>query len=631
MFKEKNVYLFDGGFGTYYSQKYEESSNRCEVINLKNPQKVIDIHVEYINAGVDAIKTNTFGAFFENFGNDYEKIIKNGYNLALKAREISRRNVDIFADLGPVTGDEVVNQIEEYKKVVDVFLEEGATNFLFETLGDSSAVIEIAKYIRQRKKAATIVVSFGVMPDGYSLDGFFVKDLLEEVLNDVNIDAIGLNCISSAIHLNNLLLRLVNTYKFDITQKAFLFMPNAGYPVVRGYRTFFEGNIDFFEKQIEYALGLGVSIVGGCCGTTPKYIKKIKDGINNFKKNTDTDQNLDGKERKCLDENVNHNAELNLNKINEIKSEIKELLFSDDNIKADGIETNNNKLKTISDNISKTGKIFAVELDSPKNDDTSTFMKNAKKLQEAGVDKITIADCPIARPRMDSSLLACKVKRELGLDVIPHMTCRDRNINATKALLLGLSAEKIRNVLVITGDPIPSAQRDEVKSVYQFNSRKLARYINSLNQELLNGKINIYGALNVNAVNFNVELDRALQKMEEGVCGFLTQPILTHRGFDNLKIATEKLKGALILGGIIPVVSERNARFMQSEINGIDVDDEIIERYVGKTKEEARVIAVELSVEIASKIKDYVDGYYLMTPFNRTDIIIDVIKRIKEL
>ena len=75
------------------------------------------------------------------------------------------------------------------------------------------------------------------------------------------------------------------------------------------------------------------------------------------------------------------------------------------------------------------------------------LLAGARTLREAGVDAITIADCPIARPCMDSSMLAAKLHRELGIDPIPHMTCRDRNINATKALLLGLSAEGVHNVL----------------------------------------------------------------------------------------------------------------------------------------------------------------------------------------
>ena len=255
-------------------------------------------------------------------------------------------------------------------------------------------------------------------------------------------------------------------------------------------------------------------------------------------------------------------------------------------------------------------------------------MAGAQRLKDAGVDILTIADCPIARARMDSSLLACKVKRELDMDVLPHMTCRDRNLNATKALLLGLYAERVRNVLLVTGDPIPSAERDEVKTVYQFNSRKLSAFVSELGRQTLPGGFHIFGALNLNAKNFDVQLKLAKDKIKNGMVGFLTQPVLSENAIENLKRARKELD-TYILGGLIPIVSERNARFMNSEVNGISVDSSIIESYVGKDRDQSEELAIRITTDFAKRIEDLVDGYYIMTPFNRTSLVAKIIGNLK--
>ncbi len=277
-------------------------------------------------------------------------------------------------------------------------------------------------------------------------------------------------------------------------------------------------------------------------------------------------------------------------------------------------------------------KVIAIELDSPKDVDLTAYLEGARRLQAAGADLLTIADCPIARARMDSSLVACRVHRELGMNVLPHMTCRDRNLNATKALLLGLYAEGVREVLAITGDPIPTAERDEVKNVYQFNSRKLAQYIVSLAGEgrEMPSPITVFGALNLNARNFDVELRRAKEKLENGMSGFLTQPVLSAQAVENLKKARETLgERAKILAGILPVVSQRNAIFMENEVNGIHVDEAIIQKFEGLDRAAGEELGLEVSVQAAKAAAPYADGFYLMTPFNRVALMERLIARLR--
>ena len=133
----------------------------------------------------------------------------------------------------------------------------------------------------------------------------------------------------------------------------------------------------------------------------------------------------------------------------------------------------------------------------------------------------------------------------------------------------------------------------------------------------------LYGNVYDEACQYALKL--AKEKEEKGMIGFLTQPVLTEEAFENLKRAKEELSG-YILGGVIPVVSARNARFMDSEINGINVDPKITELYEGKTRAESEDLAVEISVEIMKRISGFTDGYYLMTPFGRTGLIVRIMK-----
>ena len=328
----------------------------------------------------------------------------------------------------------------------------------------------------------------------------------------------------------------------------------------------------------------GALILGGCCGTTPEHIAALKAALE-----AHPPVRVSVTER--APETESQTAERNL----------------------------------LWEKLEEGRRVVAVELDPPVDDDIGFFMDGVRALRDGGVDAVTIADCPIGRPRADSSILAAKIRRELGVEPLPHMTCRDRNLNATKALLLGLTIEGVHNVLLVTGDPIPSENRDEVKSVFNFNSRKLARFVSSLNETALRTPFQLFGALNVNAPNFSIQLDLAKEKEEAGVCGFLTQPVLSPEAMENLQRARQELKGKL-LGGIFPVVSHRNAVFLNNEIAGIRVSDEIIARYEGKSREECEAIAVELSVETANQIAPYTDGLYIMTPFKRVALIEKILK-----
>ena len=576
--------LFDGGMGTYYKAK---PGTECEQGNLLDPAGVRKVHREYLEAGAEAIKTNTFGLprMAAARQPDWQALARAGWKLAAEAAV--ETGAAVFADLGPAPDTEAAPAGSIYTAVARCFVEQGAKNFLFETLSSDAGVLEAVQAVKAQVPDAFVLVSFAVLPDGYTREGMYSKDLVRRMTESGIVDAVGFNCVSAPGAMRTLVQQLGGT------ALPLSVMPNAGYPVVTRTQVKYQGKPEYFAKELARIAAEGVRILGGCCGTTPAHIAALRAALDS----------LPAVEKAAPAVQVSTPG-------------------------APTVEKDDAFLRKL--NAGK--KVIAIELDSPKDADLTNYLAGAKRLQAAGADLLTIADCPIARARMDSSLVACRVHRELGLCTLPHMTCRDRNLNATKALLLGLYAEGVREVLAITGDPIPTAERDEVKNVYQFNSRKLAQYIVSLAGEgrEMPSPMTVFGALNLNARNFEVELRRAGEKLENGMSGFLTQPVLSEQAVENLRRTRETLgERAKILAGIMPVVSQRNAIFMENEVNGIHVAEDIMEAFAGLDREQGEALGLEISLKMAREALPYADGFYLMTPFNRVALMERLIARLK--
>lgn len=569
---EKRTVLFDGAMGTCYAARHPEES--CELADLRRPEEIREIHRAYLDAGCQAITTNSFAlsAAMSKPG-EAKEIVDAACRIALEAAE--PYGAWVFADIGPApAGNRKV-----YQKQADWFLQAGIRHFLLETLPSDEGVPELARHLKARCPDAFLIVSYAVAYDGCTREGFSGRELFRNTAALPEVDAVGFNCVSGPHHLLEYIQHL------DLDGAALSVMPNAGYPTVLGRRTVYQGTPEYFGRKLAEIAQAGAVIVGGCCGTTPAHLASAAKAL--------------AKPRNLLPAQPAGKSEAR-----------------------PAPEKN-----PLADKLDAGRRVIAVELDPPVDDQISFFMEGVQALRRAGADAVTIADNPIGRPRADSCLLACKIKRELGAEPLPHMTCRDRNRNAAKSLLLGLSIQGVHNVLLVTGDPIPSEDRDEVKSVFNFNSRKLIRYVSALNQNLRT-PFRVFGALNVNAKNFDIQLRIAQEKEEAGAAGFLTQPILSPEALENLKLARKSLHGA-ILGGIYPVVSYRNACFLKNEIAGMHICDEIAERYRDLDRDAAEELAVTISTQMAKMIAPYTNGLYLMTPFKRVTLMTRILGQVR--
>lgn len=586
---KKSKLIADGSFGTYYSQKYK-TVDIPEYANITASQRISEIHTEYISSGAKLIRTNTFASNTYSLDCSIEQVkenIKAAYKIAKEAVEQSGKEIFIAGNIGPVPAVfqpdfEAVE--EEYYQIAKTFIDEGADILCFETFTQSEHIMPAIKRIKEECNPF-IIVQFCVNQYGYSEAGESAERLVSETAFSKCVDAVGLNCGVGPAHMQQIL------SKINLNNNCFATaMPNAGYPLLVRNRVKYADNPIYFASKVNGMALLGADIIGGCCGTTPDYIREVA-------KTIDLTPTVKSDETSANNENE--------------KPVIKKSFFRN----ADG---------TIKDK-----KLIAVELAPPFGADDKKLLEAAHMLKGLGVDVLTFPDSPSGRTRIDSVLMAQKVKNVTGFEVMPHICCRDKNAIAVRSTFLGASINDINNFLIITGDPIPVMARQVVKSVFNFDSVGLMRIANEMNSEALKDSPLTYGgAINQSRRRIESEIKRVQKKMEAGAEFFLTQPVFTAEDAERLRRVKEET-GARILCGIMPLVSRKNALFMKNEISGVNVTDEVIERYPETAdREDGENVGVELAKEMIAATRDFADGYYFSFPFNRTYLLKRIIEEL---
>lgn len=591
-----NRLITDGAMGTWYDRLTGYKGNLAERANLENPQQIRDIHRAYIEAGAQLIRTNTFAVNSMFFSADeIEEVLKAAWENASQAVSDSGKDVWIAADMGPIDADETKSDgdvEQEYIQLSDYFLRLGAKVFVFETLSDFRYVKRAGSYIKAKCPDAFVVMQFSFNRNGYTRSGMSVRAILTEAASMADMDAVGFNCGVGPLHLYELL----KNQSFP-EGKYMTVLPNAGYPTELRGRTLYSENVPYYVEMMGRIANLGFDIIGGCCGTTPEHIRGLHHLL-----------------------------------VNNVKppKKLMPAVYSTDRQSGCGQEAAEEKTELIQ-KLERGEKIFVVELDPPFDANDTKLMDGASLLRDIGVDMITLADSPLARPRADSIASAIKMRYTRQMEAMPHISCRDKNVIAHRAQLLGMHMNGLRHALIVTGDPIARGDRESIKSVFNFNSIKLMKYVQTMNQEVFGNRPIYYGgALNHNNGSADNIAARMRLKMEAGAQWFLTQPIYGQDDIDRLRELKEK-SGGRIIAGIMPLVSRKNALFIKNEMPGIHVPEHVLEQYEeGMSREAYEDVAAAISVDLMKRLEDVCDGYYMMTPFNRAALIKRIILQAKK-
>ena len=260
----------------------------------------------------------------------------------------------------------------------------------------------------------------------------------------------------------------------------------------------------------------------------------------------------------------------------------------------------------------KLGKQFVITTELGPTDGTDVRTALEKARSYIKLDAINIHDCPMARMRINSIALAHIVQSELGIDTIPHFTCRDRSLLGTQADLLGADALGIRLLLPTTGDP-PQHGPYQSSAVYDLNTLSLINLIKEMNKGLdANGKefkgptdFMVSGTTSTAAANMDAVYSRAKRKVEAGADFFQTQPC-----YDAEKTIAfvEEMKqlGKPVIIGLMPLKSIKMAEYMNDSVDGIEIPGEVL------TQIREGVTGAAVACEFVTKVYKHIDGIHIM-------------------
>ncbi|MGG7178634.1 homocysteine S-methyltransferase family protein [Clostridium paraputrificum] len=286
-FTKDNILIFDGAMGTMLLKNGLSWSEGLERFNIEKPHIIREIHEEYIKSGAMVITTNTFGANelnIKDIGYSVEEIIDTALNIAKDA--IGHRSIHIALDIGPIRellepkGNlSIYRAYEIFKRQVIQGEKSGAGLILIETMTD----LNEAKVALKAAKENTKLPVFCTMhfdKTGNTLAGDTPERMAKE-LGELGADAIGINCVYGKEYL----LPMVKRIK-AVTNLPIIIQPNAGIPTLSKGKAIYEITAKEFSYLANELVGEGVSIIGGCCGTTPEFIKELRRIVENNKLKT---------------------------------------------------------------------------------------------------------------------------------------------------------------------------------------------------------------------------------------------------------------------------------------------------------------------------------------------------------
>ncbi len=594
------VIVGDGAMGTLLYSRGIPLETNFEYLNLVRPEVVRQVHDDYVRAGAQLLETNTFGASSVRLaavGLEKKTRAINAAGARL-ARAAAGPDRFVAGSVGPLTlprGElrELTSVEKEavLREQMEALAEGGVDLFLLETfacLDDLELAATVAAGL-----GLPVVAQMAYLEEGRTRDGVAAEEAARR-LSRAGVAVLGANCGSGPRDLQKVLSRLAAVT--DLPLSAFA---NSGFPQYVDGRFIYLATPEYFAGMGREMVRAGAALVGGCCGTTPEHIRALAEAVAGLKPS---------RQPRPTAVSVPLPAKP--------VASVPKRTFLD----AWGERP-----------------VITVELDPPRGLDCSKVLAAAHALAAARVDAISLAENPLARIRLGNLALARRLQEETGVEVIAHVTCRDRNLIGLHSELMGAHLLGLRNILAVTGDPVSVGGEAGATSVFDLNSVGLLELLAALNQgrTLLGTELQghtdflLGAAFNPNLPSMQGQLRRLEKKVAAGARFVQTQPVYDRQVLEELLACTAPF-GVPVLVGLLPLVSERNAEFLHNEVPGIVLPDNVRKRMRGKAGAEGVREGMAVARELVEAGRGKVGGWYLMPPFGKVELALELVEVIRE-
>jgi methionine synthase I (cobalamin-dependent)/5,10-methylenetetrahydrofolate reductase len=600
---DEHVYLFDGAMGTMLYAKGVFINKCYDELNLRSPEIVLDVHRQYVRAGAEIIESNTYGANrvkLRSFG--IEEELREINLAAVKiAREAAGDAVYVAGAIGPLGiriepyGPTALDEAREYfREQAGALRDAGVDLFVLETM---SNIAEIEQGILAIRDVCSlpIIAQMTIGNDGRTIYGDTAATVAQR-LDAIGADVIGLNCSVGP----DVMLDAIEEIT-AVTARKISCQPNAGLPREVNGRQMYMASPDYMAKYAKRLIHKGVKFLGGCCGTTPDHIKVMADAVRPL-----------SPRRSFVVVDRESGATT-----------------------AKGVEPAPLAMRSRWGAKLAAGEfVTTIEITPPKGPNPDKMVESVRSIKAAGVDAVNVPDGPRAQNRMGAIAVAVLLQQRVGIETVLHYCCRDRNLLGMHSDLLGCAALGLHNMLLITGDPPKMGPYPDATAVFDIDSIGLTNMVSLMNRGLDLGG-NPFGdptcftvgvGVNPGHLDLDYELRRLDWKVKAGAEYAITQPVFDVEVLERFleRIAPMNLP---IVAGIWPLLSYRNAQFMNNEVPGVSVPDEVVERMriaSEKSKEHGLREGVAIARETLTRVRGRVAGVQVSAPMGRVDLALQV-------